>query len=51
MVYGEFSSSFALSAIVKDHGSDLDFRFVSIEKCKRIVVGRGNNRNFAFDDE
>jgi hypothetical protein len=43
-----FLSSFALSATGKDHGLHLDFYFGKIEKCKRMVVVSGNNRDSAF---
>jgi hypothetical protein len=46
-----FLPSLALSAIAKDHGSRLDFRFVNIKKCKRMVVARRNNRDSAFYKE
>jgi hypothetical protein len=51
MVVLNFLPSFALSAIRKDHGSHLDFHFVNIEKRKRMVVVRGNNRDSAFYEE
>jgi hypothetical protein len=43
-----FLPSFAPYAIVKDHGSHLDFDFVNTEKCKCMAVARGNNRDSAF---
>jgi hypothetical protein len=43
-----FLPFFALSAIVKDHGSHLNFHFVNTEKCKGMVIVRGTNRDSAF---
>jgi hypothetical protein len=46
-----FLPSFIRAATVKDHGSRLDSHFGNMNKCKRMVGGRGNNRDSAFYEE